>query len=148
MSLMFDKDKNLICERNLATAQALCLLQLHDRMAKSNWTGQYHGMENYHFQGCRAYARYFAVHAFEIIEQLGVYQADNPILTPAPSLEFIDASIERECARRVFWLIHISDALGSVLYRRPMLAKESQLKLRLPVDETTFLFTVHDAVPG
>lgn len=129
MSLMFDKDKNLICERNLATAQALCLLQLHDRMAKSNWTGQYH------------------VHAFEIIEQLGVYQADNPILTPAPSLEFIDASIERECARRVFWLIHISDALGSVLYRRPMLAKESQLKLRLPVDETTFLFTVHDAVP-
>jgi hypothetical protein len=129
MSLMFDKDKNLICGRNLATAQALCLLQLHDRMAKSNWTGQYH------------------VHAFEIIEQLGVYQADNPILTPAPSLEFIDASIERECARRVFWLIHISDALGSVLYRRPMLAKESQLKLRLPVDETTFLFTVHDAVP-
>lgn len=95
-----------------------------------------------------AYAMYFAVYALDILEQLGVYQADNPILTPTPSLEFIDASIERECARRVFWLIHISDALGSVLYRRPILAKESQLKLRLPVDETTFLFTVHDAVPG
>ncbi|KAG2053646.1 hypothetical protein BDR06DRAFT_956378 [Suillus hirtellus] len=129
MSIMFDKGQNLICERNLATAQALCLLQLHDRMAKSSWTGQYH------------------VYALDIIEQLGVYQADNPILTPTPSLEFIDASIERECARRVFWLIHISDALGSVLYRRPILAEESQLKLRLPVDETTFLFTVHDAVP-
>lgn len=129
VSLMFDKDQNLICERNLATAQALCLLQLHDRMAKSSWRGQYH------------------VYAFEIIEQLGVYQADNPILTPAPSPEFIDASIERECARRIFWLIHITDVLGSVLYQRPMLAEESQLKLRLPVDETTFLFTVHDAIP-
>lgn len=129
MSLMFDKDQNLICERNLATAQALCLLQLHDRMAKSSWRGQYH------------------VYALEVIEQLGAYQADNPILTPAPSLEFIDAAIERECARRVFWLIYISDALGSVLYRRPILADDSQLKIRLPVDETTFLFTVHDAVP-
>ncbi|KAG1881271.1 hypothetical protein F4604DRAFT_1993493 [Suillus subluteus] len=129
VSLMFDKDQNLICDRNLATAQALCLLQLHDRMAKSSWRGQYH------------------VYAFEIIEQLGVYRADNPILTPTPSLEFIDASIERECARRIFWLIHITDVLGSVLYQRPMLAEESQLKLRLPVDETTFLFTVHDAIP-
>ncbi|KAG0709258.1 hypothetical protein DFH29DRAFT_887375 [Suillus ampliporus] len=117
MGLMFDKDQNLICDKNLATAQALCLLQLHDRMAKSSWRGRYHA------------------YALEVIEELGVYQADNPILTPAPSLEFIDASIERECARR------------SVLYRRPILAMESQLKLRLPADETTFLFTVHDAVP-
>ncbi|KAG2157841.1 fungal-specific transcription factor domain-containing protein [Suillus bovinus] len=129
MSLMFDKDQNLICERNLATAQALCLLQLHDRMAKSSWRGNYH------------------VYALEVIEQLGVYKADNPILTPTPSLEFIDASIERECARRIFWLIYICDTMGSVLYQRPMLADEAQLKLRLPVDETTFLFTVHDAVP-
>ena len=90
----------------------------------------------------------FSEFALQVLEQLGVYQADNPILTPAPSLEFIDASIERECARRVFWLIYISDALGSVLYRRPIMANETQLKLRLPVDETTFLFTVHDAVPG
>src|SRR6267154_3488459 len=45
MSLMFDKDQNLVCEKTLATAQALCLLQLHDRMAKSSWRGRYHGME-------------------------------------------------------------------------------------------------------
>ncbi|KAG2364118.1 hypothetical protein BDR07DRAFT_1331143 [Suillus spraguei] len=129
LSLMFDKDQNLICGRNLATAQALCLLQLHERMAKSSWRGQYQ------------------VYAFQVIEQLGVYQADYPILTPTPSPEIIDASIERECARRVFWLTYITDSLGSVLYQRPMLAEESQLKTRLPVDETTFLFTVHDAVP-
>ncbi|OJA10679.1 hypothetical protein AZE42_01044 [Rhizopogon vesiculosus] len=129
MSLMFDKDHNLVCGKTLATAQALILLQLHDRMAKSSWRGRYHE------------------YALEVLEHLGVYQADNPILTPAPSLEFIDTAIERECARRVFWLIYISDALGSVLYRRPILATETQLKLRLPVDETTFLFTVHDAVP-
>jgi hypothetical protein len=45
MSLMFDKDQNLVCEKTLATAQALCLMQLHDRMAKSSWRGRYHGSE-------------------------------------------------------------------------------------------------------
>jgi len=90
----------------------------------------------------------FPEYALEVLEQLDVYRADNPILTPAPSLELIDTSIERECARRVFWLIYISDTLASVLYRRPIMANEGQLKLRLPVDETSFLFTVHDSVPG
>lgn len=42
LSLMFDQDHQLVCEHNLATAQALLLLQLYDRMGRSLWTGQYH----------------------------------------------------------------------------------------------------------
>ena len=42
IALMY-KDRNLNCEPNLATAQALCLLQLHDRMGKSLWNGPYYG---------------------------------------------------------------------------------------------------------
>lgn len=42
VSLMFDKNHQLVCEHSLATAQALLLLQLHDRMGKSLWFGQYY----------------------------------------------------------------------------------------------------------
>ena len=42
VSLMFDKNHQLVCEHNLATAQALLLLQLYDRMGKSLWVGQHY----------------------------------------------------------------------------------------------------------
>ncbi|KAF9221330.1 hypothetical protein BS17DRAFT_261427 [Gyrodon lividus] len=127
--LMFDKNKQLVCEQNLATAQALLLLQLHDRMGKSLWNGPYHQL------------------AFGIVEKLGIFDSDSTVLTPHASPEFINTCIERECARRVFWLIFISDCLGSVLYRRPLLATESQQSLRLPVDETSFELSPHTAIP-
>ncbi|KAF8845139.1 hypothetical protein BDN67DRAFT_993825 [Paxillus ammoniavirescens] len=129
ISLMFDKNKQLVCEENLATAQALLLLQLHDRMGKSLWNAPYHQL------------------AFGIVEKLGIFDYDNTVLTPHPSPELINTCIERECARRVFWLIFISDCLGSVLYRRPLQASESQLSLRLPVDETSFELSPHTAIP-
>jgi len=42
-SLMFDSTGQLVCEPNLATAQALCLLQMHETLAKPSWTSRYHG---------------------------------------------------------------------------------------------------------
>lgn len=42
VSLMFDKNHQLVCEHSLATAQALLLLQLYDRMGKSLWVGQHY----------------------------------------------------------------------------------------------------------
>lgn len=128
-ALMFDENRNLTCEHNLATAQALCLLQLHDRMSKSLWAAQYHQ------------------HALSIVTRLGIFDRDHTELTPFPSAEFINASIERECARRVFWLIYISDCVASVLYKRNILATESQLSLRLPMDETCFELSPHTAIP-
>ncbi|KAI5987018.1 fungal-specific transcription factor domain-containing protein [Pisolithus albus] len=126
-ALMFDEKGNLTCEHNLATAQALCLLQLHERMAKSLWATQYHQ------------------HALDIVTRLGIFEHDHTVLTPFPSSEFISDSIERECARRVFWLIYISDCVASVLYGRDILATERQLNLRLPMDETSFELSPHTA---
>ncbi|KAI6044313.1 fungal-specific transcription factor domain-containing protein [Pisolithus marmoratus] len=129
-ALMFDENRNLTCEHNLATAQALCLLQLHDRMGKSLWVAQYHQ------------------HALDIVTRLGIFDHDHIVLTPVPSTESINASIERECARRVFWLIYISDCVSSVLFKRNILATESQLSLlRLPMDETSFELSPHTAMP-
>lgn len=126
-ALMFDENRNLTCEHNLATAQALCLLQLHERMGKSLWAAQYHQ------------------HALDIVTRLGIFDRDHTVLTPFPSPEFINDSIERECARRVFWLIYISDCVASVLYGRDILAAEHQLNLRLPMDETSFELSPHTA---
>lgn len=83
-----------------------------------------------------------------IVTNLGIFESDYTVLTPDPSPEFINAAIDRECARRVFWLIFISDCVASVLYRRNILATESQLSLRLPMDETCFELSPHTALPG
>lgn len=80
--------------------------------------------------------------------KIGIFDSDSTVLTPHPSPELIDACIERECARRVFWLIYISDCFGWMLYRRVRLATESQMNLRLPIDETSFEISPLTAVPG
>jgi hypothetical protein len=148
ISLMFDKNKQLVCEENLATAQALLLLQLHDRMGKSLWNAPYHRECFVSKETLRFIDQFHVELAFGIVEKLGIFDYDNTVLTPHPSPEFINTCIERECARRVFWLIFISDCLGSVLYRRPLQASELQLSLRLPVDETSFELSPHTAIPG
>jgi len=42
-SLMFDASGRLVCEPNLATAQALCLLQMYELTSKPSWILRYHG---------------------------------------------------------------------------------------------------------
>jgi hypothetical protein len=45
ISLMFDGAGRLKCERNLETAQALCILQFHEIMTKDkdmHWSASYH----------------------------------------------------------------------------------------------------------
>jgi hypothetical protein len=44
LAIMFDSSGRLVCERNLATAQALCLLQTHEFLSKPSWNARYHGM--------------------------------------------------------------------------------------------------------
>ncbi|KAG6821195.1 hypothetical protein H0H93_004015 [Arthromyces matolae] len=132
-SLMFDGAGRLVCERNLTTAQALCILQFHDLKAKDSnmqWDFRYHDM------------------AMQLIESLNVYQHDYPTLTPVPSPEFIQASIEREAVRRMFWIIHFLDNLAWIYFKKPMQGlQESGRRLRLPVDETTFELGVHSTLP-
>jgi hypothetical protein len=86
--------------------------------------------------------------ALQIVENLGVHKPDDPAPTAAPSPEFIEASIERECVRRIFWLIRLVDLMSAIYFKRPVPNKDRELTLRLPVDETSFELAVHSTHPG
>ncbi|KAF8225547.1 hypothetical protein L208DRAFT_1368129 [Tricholoma matsutake] len=133
VSLMFDSAGQLSCERNLETAQALCILQFHDIMTKGKdmyWSTHYHDI------------------ALQVVEFLNVYQPDYPTLTPVPSPDFIQNSIERESVRRIFWLIHITDIMRRVFFKQPAgNLGEQGMRLRLPADETSFELGVHSTLP-
>ncbi|KAK2463681.1 hypothetical protein APHAL10511_004432 [Amanita phalloides] len=132
MSLMFDGAGRLVCEPNLATAQALCLLQIHDIITKD--------------KNMRYNTRYHDL-ALQIVNALGVHSPDHPLLTPVPSAELIQSSLERESVRRVFWLIHMLDVMISIYFKRPLLTTDNELRLRLPADETSFELAVHSTLP-
>lgn len=62
--------------------------------------------------------------------------SDEPSATPD---ELYERGIQRESARRTFWLIHLVEVLGSVFTRRPtMYAKDDLAGVRLPSDEASF----------
>ena len=130
---MFDGAGRLVCEPNLAAAQALCLLQMHDILTKEPnavWGSRYHDL------------------AYRIVEALGVHSPEHPTLTPVPSPEFISASLEREAIRRIFWYIHLIDVKASIYFKKPITFTAAELRLRLPVDETSFELGVHSTLPG
>lgn len=150
LSLMFDGAGRLVCECSLATAQALCLLQAHHVVVRDDnisWDSRYQGQSNL-LDVPDASLPHRTDLALEIVESLNVYQLDYPTLTPVPSPEFIQASIEREALRRIFWLIHLMGVLAHIFFKKPMLKLlEQGLRLRLPADETTFELGV-STLPG
>jgi hypothetical protein len=82
------------------------------------------------------------------VEALGVHSPEHPTLTPVPSPEFISASLEREAIRRIFWYIHLIDVKASIYFKKPITFTAAELRLRLPVDETSFELGVHSTLPG
>ncbi|KAJ7890675.1 hypothetical protein B0H14DRAFT_2690299 [Mycena olivaceomarginata] len=133
LSQMFDGSGHLICDPDLFTAQALCLLMVHDLVAKDT--------------DAPATSRYRDL-ALQVVQALGVLTSDHPVSAAIPTADSISASIERECVRRVFWVIHIMDLLQVSLHtQRPVSLSDTQLRLRLPVDETSFELAVHSTSP-
>ncbi|KAJ7245114.1 fungal-specific transcription factor domain-containing protein [Mycena haematopus] len=132
VSQMFDRPGHLICDPNLFTAQTLCLLMVHDLVAKD--------------ARAPANSRYRDL-ALQIIQTLGVHNSEQPVSAPVPTTDLIHASIERECVRRIFWVIHIMDLQVSMYNQRPVSLSDAQLRLRLPVDETSFELAVHSTSP-
>ncbi|KAJ7043487.1 fungal-specific transcription factor domain-containing protein [Mycena alexandri] len=132
VSQMFDGSGNLLCDANLFTAQALCLLMAHDLVTKDG--------------SAQADLRYRDL-ALQIVQALGVYTSEHPVNTPVPTAEFTHAAIERECVRRIFWVIHIMDLQVSMYTQRPVSLSDAQLRLRLPVDETSFELAVLSTLP-
>jgi hypothetical protein len=147
---MFDSVGSLICKPNLATAQALCLLQMHETIAKPSWTTRYHGKSApiSRREIGQLIDISFSDIALQILKDLSVQKPDIPVITPIPSLGFINSAIERECVRRVFWLIHFIDLMSSIFFKTSPIAKETELTLRLPADETSFELAVHSTLPG
>ncbi|KAF8159676.1 fungal-specific transcription factor domain-containing protein [Crassisporium funariophilum] len=134
LSQMFDGAGRLVCEPDLAAAQALCILQMHDIIVRDRnvvWNSRL----------------FEADLALQIVEGLGVHSPEHPTLTPVPSQEFVQASIEREALRRIFWLIHLLDVMASIYFKKPVTFTDSELRLRLPVDETSFELGVHSTLP-
>jgi len=82
------------------------------------------------------------------VEGLGVHSPEHPTLTPVPSQEFVQRAIEREAIRRIFWLIHFLDVMASIYFKKPVTFADVELRLRLPVDETSFELGVHSTLPG
>jgi hypothetical protein len=153
-SMMFDNAGHLVCERSIATAQALCLLQMHEWVSQRSWSARYHG-------GCTLVPKWFTLDtslkplfffcfadlALQIVENLGVHKSDEPVLSPFSHSESIDASIQRECARRIMWLIYVVDLMSSVYFKGTPSSNHKPPSC-LPVDETTFELAVHSALPG
>lgn len=125
LSLMFDNSGRLLCEPTVSTAQALCLLEMHEIAASHSWTR--------HF-------RYFEL-ALQVLEgSLEVQRPDNST-PPSPTdsgalMKFID----RECTRRCFWLILLMEWISYIYTHRDVRPRMAELAdvVRLPIDETTF----------
>ncbi|KAJ7672660.1 fungal-specific transcription factor domain-containing protein [Mycena rosella] len=132
VSLMFDGSGHLICDPNLQTAQALCLLMAHDLIVKDATEP--------------TNSRYRDL-ALQIVQALGLHNSEHPVITPVPTADFIHASIERESVRRIFWVTHILSLHLSAYTQRLVSLSDSQLRLRLPVDETSFELAVHSTSP-
>ncbi|KAL1658269.1 hypothetical protein EV122DRAFT_295288 [Schizophyllum commune] len=123
LSLMFDGAGRLVCEPSLAVAQALCLLQIHDTRVggATAWSMRYHDLN------------------FQVCDRLGVHSNEDtarPVLGPASA--HIEAVINMECLRRVYWIMHLLDILVSVYMRGPRRWLTADPRLRLPCDETAF----------
>ncbi|KAH9945716.1 hypothetical protein B0H21DRAFT_743677 [Amylocystis lapponica] len=130
VSIMFDASGRLLSEPSLATAQALCLLEMHEIAASHSWTK--------HF-------RYFELALQVLEESLEIHRPDGPLNRADP--ESVNAAIERECARRCFWLIQCMNWITCIYTFKPIRQRSVELMAitKLPIDETNFELTIHSS---
>ncbi|KAF7972764.1 hypothetical protein HWV62_17142 [Athelia sp. TMB] len=84
--------------------------------------------------------------ALQVLDELGVHRPDNITTSRTPSTEYIQEHIDRECMRRIFWLIHLLDLISSMFFK--VRAAPKGENLRLPVDETSFELGTHASTPA
>ncbi|KAK7686397.1 hypothetical protein QCA50_010621 [Cerrena zonata] len=122
--IMFDSSFRLVAEPNLYTAQALCLLEMHEVAASHAWTKHY---------------QYFDL-ALQILEDQLDISSNDKVLSPSPPGPNRAYSIERECTRRCFWVIQTMGWINGIYTFKPMRPRSVELMrgVRLPCDETSF----------
>ncbi|CAE6464979.1 unnamed protein product [Rhizoctonia solani] len=125
---LFDQGGQLALRPDLAVAQALGLLVLHECVMRRPTNND----------------RHMCI-AFQIMKELGVSTMDDPAnvalsSSSTPERDTFEQWVSAECHRRTFWVLYVLECLSSAFTARPMTFKDSQLKVRLPVDEASFEF--------
>ncbi|KZT65657.1 hypothetical protein DAEQUDRAFT_768711 [Daedalea quercina L-15889] len=128
VKIMFDNAGRLLSEPTLETAQALCLMEMHEIAASHSWT---------------KHNKYFDLALKVLEESLEVEKPDDQVqgLTDGD----LDFCIERECTRRCFWLVQCMGWISGIYIYKPVRPRSLEMtkKIRLPIDETTFDLAAH-----
>jgi hypothetical protein len=82
------------------------------------------------------------------LDVLHIEQPDMPTSCSTPTARELSENIERECMRRVYWMIYFVDMLCTACTRLPTLFATLDNNIRLPVDETSFEMGAQSSVPG
>ncbi|KIK60356.1 hypothetical protein GYMLUDRAFT_43655 [Collybiopsis luxurians FD-317 M1] len=118
---------DLVLPASLYTAQALCLLAMYEILAtKPNSKSSHHNTMLLSGSDLETdlepivlspRGERFRELSLQMLQELGVHKPQFPLLTPVPSQAWIEESIEKECIRRIFWLIYIIDCLRGIYYQ-------------------------------
>lgn len=155
MRLMFDAEGHMLCYASLATVQALCFLLEYGTLVSKPDNQKLRSKSSFYHSVLQTQMINSADLALKILDSLGVHSSSpNPtsyVGTPPPPADLppFQTSIDRECARRAFWLIHFMDLTSSVYSNAPMPSmSQKELMMRLPVDEIVFQGAGCHAPPG
>ncbi|CDO73284.1 hypothetical protein BN946_scf185008.g46 [Trametes cinnabarina] len=157
LSVMFDNSGRLLCEPSVSTAQALCLLEMHEVAASHSWTRHFR-----YFGGSFIFLRsgeqwaliasrlpssasrgscslecvtmaYVLIHidaelALQVLEgSLEAHLADNAAPPSPTDADGLIRFIEGECTRRCFWLIQTLAWISNIYTRKPILPRMAEL---------------------
>ncbi|KAF5367466.1 hypothetical protein D9758_003786 [Tetrapyrgos nigripes] len=130
--LMFDDgigEGTLIVPPTYQTAQALCILVIHEILGtKQKPRGKKETPHHYfpslpvpgaHTSELPSFSRQerFRTLTLQLLQRLSVHAPEHPLLTPVPSPHYIELNIERECIRRVFWVMYVVDCMRGMYYK-------------------------------
>lgn len=135
-------------------AQALVLIQAHKILSKGSIAGElpHFGKDTIiSFPSWKCALKLLTEQAFRILHPLlETSSAALPPESDRQSAEIRKArALEREYARRTFWLIHMLELLGAIFTRRTTTYSHEDLSsFSLPCDEASFDLSTFHTSPG
>ena len=151
LNILFDPSGRLICEADVQTVQALCLLEMHDIVAQHSWTKghKYLGMSFLSKpHSTLTITRDQGVATKILFESADIASPEIPPLSPKPTTQEMTRMTERECARRCYWIIYFLHVLSAACTRNARQLSVENMLMRLPVDETSFTLGIQSQTPG
>lgn len=153
ISAIFDGKDEPIAD-GIEAAQALVLIQAYKILSKCNMAGNltYFGRVQFiSFHQFLHTSKTFTAQAFRILHPI----LNSSSLDSTPSMNQLSPddrrtrALEREYARRTFWLIHMLELLGAIFTRRTTTYSHDDLSsFSLPCDEASFDLATFPTSPG